>query len=73
MKRISGWLMAGAAAIAFAACGEKAPEPAPEVSPETAQIPTIAPGKIRTVRENLFRQPHPHPAARARANPTATM
>jgi predicted small lipoprotein YifL len=43
MKRISGWLMAGAAAIALAACGEKAPEPPPEVSPETAQIPAIAP------------------------------
>ena len=45
MKRISGWLMASAAAFALAACSEKPtePAPAPEVTPETARIPAIAP------------------------------
>ncbi|MDP3737852.1 MAG: alpha/beta fold hydrolase [Hyphomonadaceae bacterium] len=42
MKSISGWLMAGAAALALAACGEKPVEPTPELSPETAQVPMIA-------------------------------
>lgn len=43
MKRISGWLMAGAAALALMACEQKKEEPPPELSPETAQVPTIAP------------------------------
>jgi len=44
MKKFMAVMLAGAA-VALVACGEKAPEAAPasEVSPETAQIPTIAP------------------------------
>jgi hypothetical protein len=43
MKRISGWLFAAAAALAVMACEQKKEEPPPELSPETAQAPTIAP------------------------------
>ena len=42
MKRVSGWLMAGAVALALTACAKKEEKP-PELSPETAQVPTISP------------------------------